>query len=228
MGDEPGNCAICEEPVCADGEWSCETIEGCDDCSPPNACNGPNDCDDGDAPACESGQAAQCVHDDAGAFWSCERCAVVETSDLDGVVITFPDPVCSFTLEEVAAGISIPYEIRVTEAHTVTPTSQQNGCDEPGPSGLRPFPRIHGNDQEYCLCDVGLCADTTMTTEVATGVYEGTIEWEGRNWSGPSDTGNPMGEPFGVGGYDVEVKALGEVDAVPYEVLGTLKLRLTP
>jgi hypothetical protein len=137
----------------------------------------------------------------------------------------FPVERCIWTLEEAAEGIEIPYAVAIEERHEVTPTSQ-NGCDEPGESGLAPFPRIEGNDQNYCLCDVGLCPNDPQTVDLVEGVTQFTLQWDGNNWNGPSDTGNPEGEPFPPGEYTVEVSAVGMEGDTPYEVVGTLNITL--
>lgn len=52
---------------------------------------------------------------------------------------------------------------------------------------------------------------------LAPGRYEGTFDWPGRQWDGPSDTGNPLGDPFPAGDYAVHASlglpGLGAVDA---------------
>jgi hypothetical protein len=81
-----------------------------------------------------------------------------------------------------------------------------------------------GNGMCYCLCDVGCCApDVDRDVQLATGAMSGTIEWSGRTWDGPSDTGNPMGDFFEPGHYQVTVSfdggAAGTVSAsLPIEI----------
>ena len=68
------------------------------------------------------------------------------------------------------------------------------------------------------------------------GRYEGSFEWTGRNWYGPSDTGNPMGAPFPPGTYTLEIRAEGlyrlEEDCAtcpaPYDVRATVEFDLVP
>ncbi|AUX27293.1 hypothetical protein SOCEGT47_078770 [Sorangium cellulosum] len=65
---------------------------------------------------------------------------------------------------------------------------------------------VDGEPQRYCLCDVGCCApDEATTVEVDATVATDTIRWSGRQWDGPSDTGNPEGAAFAPGSYDVVV-----------------------
>jgi hypothetical protein len=68
-----------------------------------------------------------------------------------------------------------------------------------------------GDPQTYCFCDVGCCApDVDHTVTMTPGVTTGVITWSGRTWSGPSDTGNPMGDFFEPGLYYVSVMVNGE------------------
>ncbi len=48
-------------------------------------------------------------------------CAATVQSSLNGVSILVTAPVCEFTLAEARAGVSIPYEVHVTEAIEVNP-----------------------------------------------------------------------------------------------------------
>lgn len=83
-----------------------------------------------------------------------------------------------------------------------------------------------GNSQQYCLCDTGCCAPQASTTITpVVGTFANTLEWSGRVWGGPSDTGNPEGAFFQVGTYGVTVRfsgyAMGFVEAtLPIEILG--------
>jgi len=45
------------------------------------------------------------------------------------------------------------------------------------------------------------------------GTYHATFTWDGKNWSGPSDTGNPKGAAFPTGDYHLDVSAIGSVAA---------------
>jgi len=50
------------------------------------------------------------------------------------------------------------------------------------------------------------------------GTYAHIFTWDGRNWTGPSDFGNPKGKPFPAGAYDVTVTIHG------YLVVGNAKM----
>ncbi|WP_437713637.1 hypothetical protein WMF45_47415 [Sorangium sp. So ce448] len=65
--------------------------------------------------------------------------------------------------------------------------------------------------QLYCLCDVGCCApDEAVTVQVDATTVTQTIRWSGRQWTGPSDTSTPEGDPFAPGSYEVEVTFDGQ------------------
>ena len=69
--------------------------------------------------------------------------------------------------------------------------------------------------------------DDPQTKTLNTGVTTSSYDWAGLNWSGPSDTGNPPGEPFPAGQYTFEVRAIGESEGSEYEVYGRLTIELT-
>lgn len=221
QGDAPG-CGECSAPVCANGSWSCQGTP----CAQPQCETVPEpDC------GCEEVR-ADCLGDE----WICPdaacpepfECSPQSESNLDGVFVEFPATTCSWTVEEAAAGIEIPYLMVVDQQHVVVPLFQQNGCDDPGPSRLAPLERLLGMEQSYCICDVGLCQDNNDAVDVVPGSYEHVFTWDGVNWNGPSDTGNPKGEPFPPGIYTLEVSALGVTETgEPYEVLGVMDIRLT-
>ena len=68
---------------------------------------------------------------------------------------------------------------------------------------------------------------------LAPGTYPATFTWQGNNWSGPSDTGNPMGPPFPPGTYTLTVTARGQLQdtsgaTTPFSVESTLDITLVP
>ncbi len=221
----PG-CGECQAPVCEAGSWTCVGTP----------CENPLDCDE-PAPdcsvLCEGGGQALCdegewvCNDFDGYECDTPMCSTSSTSTLSGVSIEIGSDRCIWTLAEVAAGIEIPYTVRITDARTIEPASQQNGCDEPGESGLRLRESVAGDGQAYCICDVGLCDDQPISVDLVPGEYQLAFAWDGVNWGGPSDTGNPKGEPFPAGRYTVEVRGIGEADGQEYEVVATSEIILT-
>lgn len=152
-------------------------------------------------------------------------------SDLDGVCFALPAPSVTFTLAEAAAGVTIPWAIVVDNpaVRVVTPIPQDaGGCGVPGPSGLIPFVSVGGGGQGWCLCDVGLCPATRTPVPLVDGVHREVFAWGGRNWTGPSDFGNPEGAPFPPGTYTLEIRAAATVDDAPVSVSNTMTVVLTP
>jgi hypothetical protein len=69
--------------------------------------------------------------------------------------------------------------------------------------------------------------------DLVAGVYEASFEWDGREWFGPSDTGNPKGDPFPPGTCQVRVSASGTYRdeggaEVPWEATATTSVHLVP
>jgi len=164
------------------------------------------------------------------------ECDLPSSSNLPGVSIQFADAPCTFSLAQAAAGIHVAYQVVVAQSLSgVHPTpGDAGGCQEPDASGLIVGFSFDGNGQKYCRCDTGLCATTTFTTAPAAGAYDTTIAWDGRNWSGPSDTGNPEGAAFPVGTYQLTLTAIGTWDdpdagsaGRSYTVTGTRSMVLT-
>jgi hypothetical protein len=159
-------------------------------------------------------------------------CNVTSTSSLPGVSIAFHQPVaCEFTLAQAQAGIAIAYDVIVaSDVAGVVPKPQDMGdCGQPGSSGLIPFERLQGGGQSYCLCDTGLCRAMPLPPRtLLAGRYTNTFSWDGKNWSGPSDTLNPQGAPFPPGDYTLNVSATGTRGTQSFTVSATLAIRLTP
>ena len=139
-------------------------------------------------------------------------------------------PAYSFTLDEAAAGIEIPYTVVVSDTvANVQPQAQDAGtCGQPDASGLILFERLSGGDETYCICDRGECAGIPVNVTLTPGEHAYTFAWTGRNWFGPSDTGNPLGDPFPAGEYTLRVSAVGAVDGAEFIVEATTTITLTP
>jgi hypothetical protein len=149
------------------------------------------------------------------------------------VKIAFPKDGYTFTLAEAAKGIKLEYTIVVEdEVKGVIPMPFGPSFREPaGPSGMFPQEAITGNGQSYCLSDFGLAFPPKGTAiTLMKGNHSHAFEWDGRNWSGPSDFNNPKGKAFPAGTYDVTVTVHGKLvtdkGEVPYRILGKSKLVL--
>ena len=133
------------------------------------------------------------------------------SSNLPGVQLTFSEQPCSYTAAEVAAGIQIVYQEVITAAVPgLSPAAgDAGGCAQPDDAGLIVSYRISGAGQNYCLCDTGLCAPQSTVTTTVVGNHTRQIPWDGRNWYGPSDTGNREGAAFPPGTYTIALSASG-------------------
>src|SRR5207244_8156543 len=94
-----------------------------------------------------------------------------------------------------------------------------------------PHQQTSGNNQLYSLIDFGLAQPPKeVVTTLKKGTYVHSFEWEGRNWTGPSDTSTPKGKPFPAGTYDVTVTVHGKLvtdkGKTPYEITRKAKLVL--
>jgi hypothetical protein len=165
-------------------------------------------------------------------------CKGAASSDLPGVQLAFHDQPCSYTAAEVAAGIEIAYDEVITAALSgVSPAlGDAGGCAQPDDAGLIVGYRISGAGQNYCVCDTGLCAPQSSVTTTVVGTHTRRIPWDGRNWSGPSDTGNPEGAAFPPGIYTITLAASGTyqtsdagVDAgATFSVTASRSITITP
>jgi hypothetical protein len=151
----------------------------------------------------------------------------------DIVKIEFPEGGYSYTLAEAAKGIKIEYKVIVADdVEGVIPHKSAPSYREPaGPSGLHPREQISGGEQLYALRDFGLGAPPKdEARKIKKGTFTHVLEWDGRNWSGPSDFNNPKGKPFPAGTYEVTIALKGEVVSekgkVPYEITRKAKLVL--
>ena len=161
-------------------------------------------------------------------------CGDPPPSSLPGVSFDLSGNPEMITLAEAAAGVVFQYEVIVEEdlEGVFSRPLDAGRCDQPHTSGLRILERIAGGDQLYCLCDTGLCLPMEGITTLRAGRYEGSFEWTGRNWQGPSDTNFPMGAPFPPGTYRFEIRAEGlyrvDEDEVPFELRASVEFDLVP
>jgi len=151
------------------------------------------------------------------------------TSTLPGACIRMDAQDGLTSVEAAAAGIQIPYTVIVERPiDDVVPFPQDAGnCGQPDETGLVVFERLQGGGQVYCVCDEGLCAGPDRTPRsIPAAATARNFEWTGRNWTGPSDTGMPPGEPFPPGLYTLTVSATGQVGGENFVVANTFQITL--
>lgn len=133
----------------------------------------------------------------------------------ENIEIVFPKGGYRFSLAKAAGGVKLKYDIVVKKdlpgiVYLPQDAGQAMG---PGPSGLAPFEEIHGNGQSYAERDIGLGpGPSPLAKTIKKGTYATTIDWDGRNWTGPSDTSMPKGKAFPAGSYQLTVTMIGNVD----------------
>ena len=67
------------------------------------------------------------------------------------------------------------------------------------------------NSPAHRFVTIGLAAPAPQEPQtIPKGVYEYALEWDGKNWTGPSDVSMPKGEPFPPGEYTLTVSVIGE------------------
>jgi hypothetical protein len=151
------------------------------------------------------------------------------------ISIKFSKKAYTFTLAEVAKGIRIDYTISIKQdIDGVAPRPQDDGsASGSGPSGLYPFEEISGNGHSYSLRDIGLAPPHDLPPRtIKKGKHSLSFEWDGRNWTGPSDFNNPKGDPFPSGSYTLTVRIVGKMEDTdgtnPYDVASSVEVMLVP
>ena len=248
----PACVAQCSDDVlfdasCVDGDWRCPSGMKLESECSSDTCIGPRpgpscveSCSDSslERPVCISRATGFGCPDGTFAKRShCSRegCKATTTAEgIDGIRVEFPTR-CQWTVSQVRETVRFRYEIVVDEQiDGVTPLRPEGTtCHEPEGFGLVLGKKIHGNGQSYCRCDRGNCADQPLPeTSISPGRFEGYIEWSGRNFDGPSDTGATPGEYFPPGTYELKLWTRGRIDkngrSEPFTVEGTAQIEIVP
>jgi hypothetical protein len=159
----------------------------------------------------------------------------VVASDLPGVSLEVVSTDCTFTLAEAAAGIVIDYRLEIEQTLEGVATAEYGSANcvfEVPEEGLLISEILEGDGQYYCVCDVGLCPPFELVPRtLAAGSFPLAFSWDGRNWTGPSDYGQPKGDPFPAGVYTLELRGIGEYDEPgsgtrAFEVMTTVDITL--
>src|SRR3954464_3656384 len=124
--------------------------------------------------ACSSGNTLTAPKVDAAVESPSVTCHLEETSDLPGVAFHVTRDDCTFTLQQVRGGISIPYQLTVDHDTDIVPQpSPGTYCYPPGETGLLIGSRLTGDGQLYCRCDEGLpsWSECERSSTVKAGVH---------------------------------------------------------
>ena len=159
------------------------------------------------------------------------RCVGDSHSTLEGARLVAWAPSCRVSRAALREGVTFGWWVEVDdslEGVVVAPTPQDGGrCGRPDASGLIPFPDFQQGDERWCLCDVGLCVPVDVQGTLRAGRWEGRVQWDGRAWMGPSDFGNPVGEPFEAGAASFRVRAQGvRADATTFALHATVTFEI--
>ena len=139
-------------------------------------------------------------------------CKACSDPRLAGVRVCVSAPSCTFVS---GTGGTFTYEVTVDETAPVLHTAATGpGCAACSSFSADPTSFVSyvigAGDVRYCLCDTGCCApQAEQSITLARGTKTGTIDWPGKQWNGPSDTGAPLGIPFPHGNYSVSVTFAG-------------------
>lgn len=163
-------------------------------------------------------------------------CPGAWTSTLPGVHTELNPARCTFTAQEATAGLDVPFTVVAeTAVADVQPSAYIfPSCSQPDSSGFQTFVAVTGNGQSYCPeCDDHSCADPFRSSlSLDVGCVQGSVHWEGLNWSGPGSAGavNAKGAAFPPGNYLLEIHQVGQAGAEQkfFEMTASMTLTLTP
>jgi hypothetical protein len=146
-------------------------------------------------------------------------CAATVITTLPGVTVKVKNARCNFTLGEAEVGIHIDYEVIIKSDLPILYTAGEVTGEHQAPLHLTST--LSGQGQRYCLCDTGPGVDSVVELRVAAGTYPGSFDWNGRNFTGPSDTGRTPGPAFPVGDYVLALHGEGshQKPATPAELV---------
>lgn len=141
-----------------------------------------------------------------------------------------------FSSAEAAGGVTFEYALVVRERTpplVVIPRSPHTG-DNRSDGDIPVFEVLSGNGHGYALYDCGPGAPepSRPAQPLAKARHEYTMQWDGRNWSGPSDTTMPKGPPFPPGEYKLAVSLWGIVESADgpryFKVEAAAPVEITP
>jgi hypothetical protein len=245
-GDQSGTCIAEPDPceTCVGNEGSFVQPNQCriDACEPDSSCftsECPGLCADDNCGGCgrpEECWAAGCDWDDSNENAVCgpsaietlpESCAIDATdASLPGVTVHLEGDSCNFASGQ---GGQFRYTVELNQTLDFTTTSSNGSCGLCGVATVAEtwidFVISDGAQTSYCPeCDIGCCAPTEAeAASLSAQATDGTVDWPGLEWSGPSDTSEQPAGAFPPGSYAATVTlslpGLGQVVAtLPIEV----------
>jgi hypothetical protein len=142
----------------------------------------------------------------------CSACS--PPGSIAGVSVCVSASTCVY---EQGKGGTFKYEVTVGPDAPLLHIEATTGCSFCGQFSSEPLSFINyaitGDGAQYCLCDTGCCPPkVAQEITLKQGKFEGSFDWPGKQWSGPSDTGNPLGAPFPPGSYTVAVTFSGAAE----------------
>ncbi len=165
-------------------------------------------------------------------------CTPTYTGAIPGATLDLSNTPCTFSISAAKGVFNLPYIVKISGSETLSMDGLWGGCQVAATNvhgGIATAESIgDGASQKWCMCDVGLCAPTTSPFVATTvGAYPVAFSWDGKNWNGPSDTGNQPGAAFAPGMYTFTVSLTGKRQAAdgatqPFAASASLPIKLTP
>ena len=140
-------------------------------------------------------------------------CVPTYEGSIPGATLDLSKTTCSFSIAAAKGVFNLGYRLTVATSEKLSVGGNLGGCP-PSPGsvhgGVATFEQIDGGGQKWCMCDTGLCAPVEPPFVASTpGGYDVVFPWDGKNFQGPSDTGNKPGPAFPPGSYVFSVTVKG-------------------
>jgi hypothetical protein len=154
-------------------------------------------------------------------------CQVTQT-DVTGITVTLSSKSCTFHVGEAG---TFAYSVTVGADAASLVFAADRGSPGPDPTDGKlatlvdwRIEPVTASGSSYCAdCDLGLGPMLpAQTVTLERGTFAGTMQWPGRVWGGPSDTGNPLGPAFAPASYRVVAVITGTsttLAALPIQVI---------
>jgi hypothetical protein len=152
-----------------------------------------------------------------------------------GISVRFEHASYTLTQAEAAAGVTFRYRVEVSEPiEGLIPRNQTSaGPSKVAPDELLALPMVEGQGRRYARVDGGRGPMVTYEARtVPVFSKERELRWEGKSWSGPSCTNEPLGPAFPPGVYRFKVRIKGSRVAGdgsrPYRVEWSVPVTIKP